>query len=84
MGFFGRLLEKGDEVLDTITRRTITFLKAMERKDRRALITDNNLEYEKEVLFNKLEFSRKSCVVKYIQRLAKGRDVGPELITQLA
>lgn len=83
MGFLRRLSGRKDEALDAIARRTINFLKITERKDRKILVQDENRDFETETLLNKLEFSRRSCVLKYIGRLAKGRDVTPDLIPHL-
>lgn len=84
MGFFSRLFGRRNEAAETVARKTMNYLKIVERKDRRRLIQDENRDFETEYLLNRLEFSRRSCVLEYLARFAKGKDVDSATLSAIA
>lgn len=51
---------------DTMAQKTILYLKKVEDSDRAPLSDEDQRLFRQESLMNKLEFSRKSCIIKYL------------------
>lgn|GEM_PF-2750175 len=66
MGILDRLFGWRNHMVDTMAQKTLTYLKKVEDADRAPLADEDQKLFRVESLMNKLEFSRKSCIIKYL------------------
>ncbi len=74
MGILERLLVKGNHAAESIAEKTIAVLKNVEGKDREPLTNELDRLFRRESLMDRLEFSRPSCVIKYLAKRDLSKD----------
>ncbi len=74
MGILDKLLIKGNHAAESIAQKTILVLKNVEVKDRAPLSNELDKLFRRESLMDRLEFSRPTCVIKYLSKRDLSKD----------
>lgn len=74
MAIWQRLFGIVNRRIESNTLKTIKFLKVVEYSDRKFLIDEDSKLDLLEAIMNKLEFSRPTCVIKYLQKIGGAGD----------